>query len=426
MNYKQSRWEKEYDKFKAINKDDLTQKMAQIQREQAALKDGKEYGDKKNELAELKKALAKYERTEKNVDKIENILSFKKELVDKTFSLLEMKEKFSKDNSEIAKINNEITKLDEDRKKAVDRVVDIEAELKNPDIKDEDRAKLNSEKQEKLQSIQANDLKFSALSNSKADKTKALQGIDVKKVDQELLKNEQLLGKCDLIGANLVKGKNKDDITAALSNFKFTPNKDFAAKIKAMKEMQKNRENVNREQNGENVQEGRNNEDIFDEIDRGVQESIKQETPEADRSAGEVLAVSEFDKKHPRLAKIKNFFKNAYNNLKDRATRNGEGREAQPEEKPKDQPAEKPVEKPVKDKTDKSDFEYAMKHLDGKDDDKILGQIAEEGMSGFRKSVLVDKKTQYQEMKKAAAERYANQYGSRYNEQDGMDERDEK
>ena len=84
MEYKKPRWEKEYENFLGKNSEELTSKIANINKELSLLKEGKEYAAKKNELAEAKKELAKFKKIDQNRGKIENILSFKKELVEKT------------------------------------------------------------------------------------------------------------------------------------------------------------------------------------------------------------------------------------------------------------------------------------------------------------------------------------------------------
>ncbi|MGN1301285.1 MAG: hypothetical protein ACI4U9_02000, partial [Clostridia bacterium] len=191
MEYKKSRWEIEYDNYKA-NKDELKTKIVAIRREQASLKEGPEYAAKKAELEELKKTATKYARIEKNSSKIENILSFKKDLVSKTSDLLAKKDEIDATEKTIEKYEQAITKLDDERKKAVEEVKKIEEKLKDPKLKDEDKEKLQEQKQTKLNGIQENDLKFSQVANKRDEIKGKLSTYDKKKIEDDLLKNEQL------------------------------------------------------------------------------------------------------------------------------------------------------------------------------------------------------------------------------------------
>ena len=437
MEYKKSRWENEYDNYKA-NKDELKTKMATIRREQAALKEGPDYAAKKAELEELKKTATKYARIEKNSSKIENILSFKKELVGKTADLLTQKNEIEKLDTSKTKLESAIKKLDDDRQKSVDRIKKIEEELKNPQLKEEDKQKLQREKQEKLKNIQENDVKFQEVANTRDAVVSKIEQYDKDKINKEILKNEQLLGKCDLIGANLVKGRSMEEISTSLQNFKFTPNKDFAKKIQAMRDMYgKDKEQTGEENKEESKDKGivddKNNDneaDLTEEIEKGVQRAIEEENRK-DAEENKPAKVSEFDQKHPRLAKVKNFFKNAWTTIKDKITRESKeaGSEMQKSETTKAEKQEQETKEP---EIKNSDFEYAMKHLDGQDQDEVLKTIAEKGTAGFRESIKVEKQQKYKEMKDAAAIDYAMRYGrtkegkaTRYLEQDGINQDDD-
>lgn len=416
VKYKQARWEKAYEDFKKTNKDDMVLKMAAIQKEQAQLKDGSEYAKKKKELEDVKKALKEYENIEKNVAKIENILAFKKQLVNNTIGLVERMDQYENDNEEVKRMATEIANLDAARKKAVDRVNAIETELKKPNLKDEDKARLNAEKQEKLGEIQDNDLKYSNMVPLKESKEAELQGFDYSKAQNELLKNEQLLAKCDLIGANLVKGKGKEDIGAALSKFKFTPNKDFAKKIKAMKEMQKGEEEPHRA------------ETTAEAFERAIREKMEHSdrktstvTGDEPKVTGETLPIENDSKK---ISKFRKFLKKVFDNIKNKLSRNNRTKNPELEVKPVE-PGEKTVEpgkKPVEPEVvtdDKSAFEYTMKHLDGRNDDEVLKKVADLSMRGFKDSVRVDLTERRKQMKQKAADELAKKYGGKYTEQDG-------
>ncbi|MGN1301161.1 MAG: hypothetical protein ACI4U9_01340 [Clostridia bacterium] len=113
------------------------------------------------------------------------------------------------------------------------------------------------------------------------------------------------------------------------------------------------------------------------------------------------------------ISKIQNIFKK-----KEQET-------SQPEETRTDgtQPEEaKPEETKSEETKTSDDFEYAMKHLDGKDQDEVLKAITEKGTEGFRDSIRLDKKQQLENMRKAKAKEYAERFGGKYTQQDGAEE----
>lgn len=358
-------------------------------------------------------------------------MSFKKELVGKTANLLTQKNEIEKLDASKTKLESAIKKLDDDRQKSVDRIKKIEEELKNPQLKEEDKQKLQSEKQEKLKNIQENDVKFQEVANTRDAVVSKIEQYDKDKINKEILKNEQLLGKCDLIGANLVKGKSMEAISTSLQNFKFTPNKDFAKKIQAMRDMYgKDKEQTGEENKEESKDKGNaadknkdSEADLTEEIEQGVQRAIEQEDRKdtEGKEENKPAKVSEFDQKHPRLAKVKNWFKNKWTTIKDKITKESKeaGSEMQETETTKAEKQEQETKEP---EIKNSDFEYAMKHLDGKDQDEVLKTIAEKGTVGFRDSIRLDKKQQLENMRKAKAKEYADRFGGRYKQQDGAEE----
>lgn len=457
MEYKKSRWENEYDKYNE-NKDVLKSKMAEIRREQATLKEGPEYAAKKKELDELKKTQVKYDKIEKNQAKIEHILNLKKDLVNKTSELLDEKAEFDKINETIEKCEKVFEKLDKERDALLKDVQKIDVQLKDPNLKDEDRKKLEDERKSKIASVSDNNTKYSEVANKKDDLSKKVELFDKDKINEELLKNEKLISKCDLIGANLVKGKGMEEISAKLENFEFKPNKDFAKKIQEMRDTY-NKEKSQDNKEPEEKQEEDKNKEKETESKEGQEKTDDNEVEEKGQEEEEKpVPVSEFEQNHPRLAQALNFlknkigtpvadfFKNTYATVankvsniihketgekeeeKDTETIHDDNEKPVEEKTTEPEKSPEPVVEPIidVDETDK-DFEYAMKHLSGKDQDKVLEEIAEKGTSGFRESVKVSNQERLAKMKKQSANAYAEKYGGKYATQDGANlENDDK
>lgn len=442
------KWEEKYENFRSGKLqgeiDALTSKMAGIKAEQAQLKEGPEYGKKKAELEKIKKQITekknKANAIGKNADKIENILKLKKELVDSTAKLLDKQKEYEKADKEYKQAEEDCKQSDKDREKLTKRLEEIENELKKSNISEEEKGKLESEKQEKLKGVLENDQKYGDIVK-KRDETKArLEKYNNKEIKSEILKNEKLLGKCDLIGANLVKGKSMEDITTALNNFKFTPNKDFAKKIdEARKENSKGKEEKEKQEGekaGDNeeareekdgqeekTEEKENKEEIKD---NNAVEQEKEETIEEEIEPSRFMkAINKIKKRFPFIDKMANKVKGVF-------SRKGKLPEAKnieediKDEDIKDEVAEE-VKKMMDEKeeqkdTSNKDFEYTMKYLDGQDQDKVLAEITEKGMSSFRESIKVSKEEQYKAMKDAAAIDYAMRYKGRYKQQDGINQ----
>lgn len=94
-----------------------------------------------------------------------------------------------------------------------------------------------------------------------------------------------------------------------------------------------------------------------------------------------MVVVSEFEQKHPRLAKIKNFFVN----IKNKITNNKEEKEKKEEKEPVDK---------------HKDFVRRLKDLDGYD----ISEVAEKGMAGVRDDRMSEAKERLAENKRIATE----------------------
>lgn len=126
-----------------------------------------------------------------------------------------------------------------------------------------------------------------------------------------------------------------------------------------------------------------------------------------------MVVVSEFEQKHPRLAKIKNFFVN----IKNKITNNKEEKEEEPkEEEQKSDEVGKTEEKEPVDKH--KNFVRRLKDLDGYD----ISEVAEKGMAGVRddrmseaRKKLLENKRKSAEASKAAYEEGFDRYYKKYN-----------
>lgn len=423
MKYKKARWEVKFEEFKKL--EPFEEKIEKLSKELEELKNGKISGDfktkeeyekakveKEKEIADKEKELDEFKKINQNCDKIENILGFKRELTDKTIELLEKKKEIEQEEVEFQKCDKEIDKLDKEMQTIKSELDEVENKLKNKDLKPEDRKTLEEEKQGKLEKYLKNQSEYKSLYDKKQEfesKHKNINISDKDKIEQEILRNERLMAKCDLIGANLVKGKNFDEINVSLQKFSFTPNPEFAKKIQVMRELYNKEKTVktevrepNAEDNQKTVKEGKENKENV----TGLEDGVLPEELSDDKDETKLLAkVNKFLQKHPRIAKmiegIKNVFKKqVVETVKDDLEETKDKKENEKEDK----------------KEETSDFDYIIKKIE-KDEDEVLKKVAEKGAAGFRESIKTEIKEKYQANKIVAAENEAAKHKGNYVQQ---------
>lgn len=342
------RWEKKYEEL--VAEEPVAEKIEKIKEEIANIKKGevgdfktkedydKAFGEARKELPNKEKELANYENYEKNKTKIANILAYRKDLekqLENNPAAIEMKK-----NSKI---------LEEQKKRANE----LMTKMQKSGI---DKSEYN-DLQEDLEITQAVirnlDERNESLKTSSDNKEKEIC--------------ERKIAKCNLIAANLLKGKNLEDIQIKI------------------------------EPSSKTFTEAKNNE--------------KANTNE---KAGYLVNVSEFAEKHPRLAKIGEFFKNGFSSIKNRVAKvfAGKGKE-KTEQSISDKEMEEVRE------IIRSAREAKKAEIKQSREDQLLSYIAEYGKEDGEKAFRDSLRVELEDKKKAAANSYAEKYGGRYENQDG-------
>lgn len=336
------RWEAKYEKM--LNQEPVSEKIAKLKEEientkrneVGTFKTKEEYQDALREaklkLPEQEAQLQDYENYEKNKTKIANILAYRKDLekqLENNPAAIEMKK-----NSKI---------LEEQKKRANE----LMTKMQKSGI---DKSEYN-DLQEDLEITQAVirnlDERNESLKTSSDNKEKEIC--------------ERKIAKCNLIAANLLKGKNLEDIQIKI------------------------------EPSSKTFTEAKNNE-----------------------KAGYLVNVSEFAKKHPRLAKIGEFFKNGFSSIKNRIAKvfAGKGKE-KTEQSISDKEMEEVRE------IIRSAREAKKAEIKQSREDQLLSYIAEYGKEDGEKAFRDSLRVELEDKKKAAANSYAEKYGGRYENQDG-------
>lgn len=342
------RWEKKYEKL--VAEEPVAEKIEKIKEEIANIKKGevgdfktkedydKAFGEARKNLHNKEKELENCENYEKNKAKIANILAYRKDLekqLENNPAAIEMKK-----NSKI---------LEEQKKRANE----LMTKMQKSGI---DKSEYN-DLQEDLEITQAVirnlDERNESLKTSSDNKEKEIC--------------ERKIAKCNLIAANLLKGKNLEDIQIKI------------------------------EPSSKTFTEAKNNE--------------KANTNE---KAGYLVNVSEFAEKHPRLARIAGFFKNGFSSIKNRIAKvfAGKGKE-KTEQSISDKEMEEVRE------IIRSAREAKKAEIKQSREDQLLSYIAEYGKEDGEKAFRDSLRVELEDKKKAAANSYAEKYGGRYEKQDG-------
>lgn len=356
MEEKKPRWEVKYEKF--LSEEPIADKIKALKAEKVKgdFKTKEEY---ENAKSEHENEIKTYENFEKNKDKIKNLLEYRKMLESKLAKL-------PKDNTEqLATKKQEQAEIEEKINKYQEEIADIKKELKQ-DMPEENKQillmtlKIKQDSMGELQDKQGKlDREVSTL--------EAEGKISDKDADKRAV-YERRIAKCNIMAANLLKGKELGDFEV-----KVTPNdKKFKSPEldKKVKDARKEKEYILDPKTGELIPK-----DI----------SLEREDEEV---GTDLTEVSEFAKKHPRLAKIGNFFKKIANIFKK-----------------KDGTVE-----------DRETVEMREKIIEEvqaeKDEDAFLNKVAQKG---FKQTL----REEYEQNKKEAANAYAEKYGGRYEKQDG-------
>ena len=269
MEYKKSRWELKYETFKngSVDNDLKTlndQKVKLANDMIQAYKDGK-IDDIKKMQEEMKKITDNLDKKEvskkamtSNRAKIENTLQLKKDLIQDSAELLKKLEEikdYEKAKKTIEDNDKEVAKLEAEIEGIDVQIKQLNAKINDPNVKPEDRKKfeqdkekLKDQRQQKSADIgKYNNQEYSDALKNKEKLEAEVAKYDVKSINTALAQNEKLIAKCDLIGSNLVNGKSMEEINLSLKKFTFTPDKDFAKKVEAMRDVYQKEESAKTE-----------------------------------------------------------------------------------------------------------------------------------------------------------------------------------
>lgn len=269
----------------------------------------------RDELKEFEKS----KRIKENISKVDNVVEYKNKLEGQ---LKEIKAEQDRRKS-LVDLEKEAKKLDGELGRLKIEKAVAESELKTPDLSDDKKAEIEArlagikDKMNKNQeSYSKNQLTIAA--------TSKVGGKLAESPDEELAGKRtnisSKISKCNMICGKLIEGYSWDSIDMKLEQWqdrKFTSKKETVDKMRnAAKEDKKEKT----EKTSSQAREGQNREAGKSKTTTGRTNPEESKEKQEEEKAGPLVEVSEFDRKHPRLAKIKNFFKKMGQSIKNTFT----------------------------------------------------------------------------------------------------------
>lgn len=246
--------------------------------------------DKKSITREEYKELEKSKRIEENVSKIENVLEYKAKL---DMQLQELKDEESR-RMTLEESRKEEKFLESELKGLKLRKDAIESKLRGKNISDREKATLQAELGDIKDKINKNQEAFSKnwKTRESAENSKGkLADISTEEITAKKMNISTKISKCNMICGRLVAGDAWELIDMKLEQWqdrKLTAKKGMADKLREASEANRSEKSVEK--------------DLENEGNIGK----------------ELVEVTEFEQKHPRLAQIRNFFRKIGKNIKER------------------------------------------------------------------------------------------------------------
>lgn len=251
------------------------------------------------------KEYEKLKRIKDNISKIDNVMEYKNKLNEQLKQIKneqDRRKKLVDLDKEAKKLESELERLNTEREVA-------EKKLKERDLPTDKKLEIESKLLDIKSKMDKNQENFSKNQLTMASSLKADRKISELSREQLELKKYNIssrISKCNMICARLMEGYSWDSIDIKLEKWqdkKFTSDKETSNKIRKMTEAN------NKEELSTKIEENHNTLNELEESD--TNSKLNKEILEVPAE------ISEFDRKHPRFAKIKEFFKRVGYKIKD-------------------------------------------------------------------------------------------------------------
>lgn len=373
------------------------------------------YKNKEIDAKQYFKEQKRFEKIKSNLPKVENLVGLKNELndlkteIENEFLKRHNDKKANKANENLDKA---IEKSDKENEELLIKIEEAKDKLKDKNLSDDDRISILKQIGKDESKLKANNQKYLELNakrkkqNIVTDKSE-LADMD----DKDLKKNYQKicmkLSRTNFYANRLLKGYDMEAIKTSDKQIKWEDRKydldikKLIAKDENAKKL-KDLKNTAKEQN-ENINSKKEIDKEQSEMEKNLGKEVsaiiaeEKQSKKVEENETSMVEVSEFDKKHPRLAKFKNFFKNLKNKMfkKDEEINDNKAEEKAEEvnDNKKEEKAETQVEE--KKETKHQSFVSRMKNMEEYEifdvADKGLDGLKEEKYAQARKTLLENK-----------------------------------
>ena len=312
---KKRKWELEYERLKTVNLDKMITDLAtevregdpKIRRDLAAIKDpnSEEYKKKRQELGKFdakRKEIARLQRLKANLPKAANILKMRNAQQAKVEKLLTEK----KEAEKLKGISDKSAQLEQELIALQKRERELEADIKKLDPKKESEKikELKTKLTENREAQNKNQLDFAENQNALSEKLK--NPLLKRDFDKEIRAAKKTISKCNFVGRLLMEGKSIEEIQFNLENWQdrrfVDPSKKLPKRKDELKGKKPEKEGESESPSPKPVKKDKPIGDRKVTGDEVLEES-------EDRSPITPVEVSTFAQRHPRLAKIANFFR---------------------------------------------------------------------------------------------------------------------
>ncbi len=327
----------------------------------------------------------KLKRIIDNFPKMDNIFKYQENLVKYQESIIDELKRRDFIHSKKEETESYIDKLEDDSQKLKDKILDANSRLRDPNISESEKENLSNSLEDYKKKLGETYIELSKIypSQNKPEKNKQDKKVYTKfgklsneDLCAELEKSSIQISKCSLYLTKLSKGEGLDGIK--LREEKIDWEKFVASKRQADK--MRNLESAQKEPLTLQTQIGNFVSSVIGEPEPQPQPASE---PQPQPSSKELTEYNDFDKKHPRLAKIKNWFKDKFNKIRNRNNLELEEEQNQEPEESKVNPKQKPETKSSINKSQQ--FKKSLRQQTIAEYD--ISKIAELGQKGYEQEV---------------------------------------
>lgn len=383
MGYKKEKWEIQFEEYQNGG---LDKNLEEVKAK---------YNNKEIDAKQYIKEQKRIEKIKNNLSKVENLVKFRYELNDlKSMLEDELINRYGQAKSIVnsKEIDKKIEESDKKNEELLTRIDEIKAKLKNKNLTKNEIENLQKGLKENEKKLDANNKEFLELNarrnNNKQSSIEQANGQQFSMLKSDDLKKEyskvcMKLSRNNFFAKRLLKGYDIESIKIEDKNIdweakKYTINAKQIEKIKKLKEAAKeNEKSIDKSE--------KTPEKITEEAEKKIGEDVKEIMKDKESTA--LIEVSEFERKHPRLAKIAKFFSNIKNKISNKKENNLQKEKEVPKNKHNDF---------IKRLNDMNQYE--------------ISDVAEKGMDGIKEDRMSEAKKRLMENKQKSAKASKDKY----------------